>query len=139
MKIQLELDSNKVIKGYIYSFDGKYENVENVYDCNFSYNDIKKYQSILIDNGDGTFNIDNSKEMTSEGKAYFKKLNEDKQKYDEKQELKKYLNDTDYVVSKLQESKLVDSDDDYKAMYDKYKNILEKRKEARAKINELEK
>lgn len=52
--------------------------------------------------------------------------------------LKHYLSDTDYVISKLNELKLED-EAEYEAEKAKYSGILKKRKEARARINELEK
>ena len=51
--------------------------------------------------------------------------------------LKQYLSDTDYVISKLNELKLED-EAEYEAERAKYSEILKKRKEARARINELE-
>ena len=48
-----------------------------------------------------------------------------------------YLDSTDYVISKLSELKLEDEQEYEKAM-EEYKDVLAKRKEARAKINELE-
>ena len=51
--------------------------------------------------------------------------------------LKQYLSDTDYVISKLNELKLED-EAEYEAEKAKYSEILNKRKEARARINELE-
>ena len=53
-------------------------------------------------------------------------------------EYKQYLADTDYVISKLNEAKIED-DDLFNSLKEKYAEILTKRKEARAKINELEK
>ena len=63
-----------------------------------------------------------------------------KKAYDEENEvqsLKEYLMKTDYVVSKLNELRLED-DIEYQEALVKYKDVLTKRKEARAKINELE-
>ena len=51
--------------------------------------------------------------------------------------LKQYLSDTDYVVAKLNELKLED-EAEYEAERAKYSDVLKKRKEARARINELE-
>lgn len=51
--------------------------------------------------------------------------------------LKQYLSDTDYVVAKLNELKLED-EAEYEAERAKYSDVLNKRKEARARINELE-
>ena len=51
--------------------------------------------------------------------------------------LKRYLSDTDYVISKLNELKLED-EAEYEAEKIKYADILKKRKEARVKINELQ-
>lgn len=51
--------------------------------------------------------------------------------------LKRYLAETDYVVTKLNELKLVDTSA-YKVELKRYKDVLDKRKEARAKINKEE-
>ena len=53
-------------------------------------------------------------------------------------ELQKYLTDTDYIITKLNEAKLED-DAEFEAMKDQYLEQLAKRKEARSKINELQK
>ena len=58
-------------------------------------------------------------------------------KANEKATLKQYLSDTDYVISKLNELKLED-EAEYEAEKAKYYDVLRKRKEARARINELE-
>lgn len=50
---------------------------------------------------------------------------------------KKYLSSTDYVIAKLNELKLED-DGEFKKAKIEYKDIFAKRKEARAKINQLE-
>lgn len=52
-------------------------------------------------------------------------------------EFRQYLNDTDYVITKLNEAKIED-EDLFNSLKEKYAEILTKRKEARAKINELE-
>lgn len=50
---------------------------------------------------------------------------------------RQYLNDTDYVISKLNEAKLED-ETLFNSLKEEYAEVLTKRKEARAKINELE-
>ena len=50
---------------------------------------------------------------------------------------KQYLNDTDYVILKLNEAKLED-ENLFNSLKEEYAEVLIKRKEARAKINELE-
>lgn len=52
-------------------------------------------------------------------------------------DLKRYLDNTDYVIAKLNEAKIEDEElfDELKV---KYAEILTKRKQARARINELE-
>ena len=50
---------------------------------------------------------------------------------------KNYLSSTDYVIAKLNELKLED-DGEYEKAKEEYKDILAKRKETRAKINQLE-
>ena len=65
---------------------------------------------------------------------------ERKKKFENNQEiatLKSYLDSTDYVIAKLNELKLEDEVEFEKAK-EEYKDILDKRKEARNKINELE-
>ena len=52
-------------------------------------------------------------------------------------ELKQYLAETDYVITKLNEAKLED-EEEFNSLKLQYANILEKRKETRTKINELE-
>ena len=52
-------------------------------------------------------------------------------------EYRQYLNDTDYVITKLNEAKIED-EELFNSLKEKYAEILTKRKEARAKINELE-
>ena len=52
-------------------------------------------------------------------------------------ELKRYLSDTDYVITKLNEAKIED-EDLFNSLKTEYTDILAKRKETRARINELE-
>ena len=58
-------------------------------------------------------------------------------KRNEINEYKQYLAQTDYVISKLNEAKIED-ETLFESLKIKYADILNKRKEARAKINELE-
>lgn len=51
-------------------------------------------------------------------------------------ELEGYLSETDYVISKLNELKLED-DESYESERERYSEVLLKRKEARARLNEL--
>ena len=65
---------------------------------------------------------------------------ETKKEFENNQEietLKSYLDSTDYVIAKLNELKLEDEAEFAKAKIE-YKDILAKRKEVRAKINQLE-
>lgn len=59
------------------------------------------------------------------------------QKEWEIKKLKKYLSDTDYVITKLNEAKIED-DELFNSLKNEYSDILAKRKEARVRINELE-
>ena len=52
-------------------------------------------------------------------------------------EYRQYLNNTDYVITKLNEAKIED-EELFNSLKEKYAEVLTKRKEARAKINELE-
>lgn len=58
-------------------------------------------------------------------------------KEQEIEELKTYLNDTDYVISKLNEAKLLD-EEEFNKLKVEYNEVLKKRKEARIKINNEE-
>lgn len=58
-------------------------------------------------------------------------------RYNKINEYQQYLNDTDYVITKLNEAKIED-EELFNSLKEKYAEILVKRKEARAKINELE-
>ena len=49
---------------------------------------------------------------------------------------KQYLNDTDYVITKLNEAKIED-EDYFNSLKEEYAEVLIKRKEVCAKINEL--
>ena len=59
------------------------------------------------------------------------------QKEWEIKKLKRYLNDTDYIITKLNEAKIED-ENLFNSLKTEYSNILTKRKEARVRINELE-
>ena len=59
------------------------------------------------------------------------------QKEWEIKKLKRYLSDTDYVITKLNEAKIED-EELFNSLKNEYSDILAKRKEARARINELE-
>lgn len=59
------------------------------------------------------------------------------QKEWEIKKLKRYLSDTDYVITKLNEAKIED-EELFNSLKTKYADILAKRKEARVRINELE-
>ena len=59
------------------------------------------------------------------------------QKEWEIKKLKRYLSDTDYVITKLNEAKIED-EELFNSLKTEYSDILTKRKEARARINELE-
>lgn len=82
---------------------------------------IKDGKPVLIDDEQ----VINTEEYKAEVKA------------NETATLKQYLSDTDYVISKLNELKLED-EAEYEAEKAKYSDVLNKRKEARARINELE-
>lgn len=60
------------------------------------------------------------------------------QKEWEIKKLKRYLNDTDYVITKLNEAKIED-EELFNSLKIEYNEVLTKRKEARIRINELEK
>ena len=59
------------------------------------------------------------------------------QKEWEIKKLKRYLSNTDYVITKLNEAKIED-EELFNSLKTEYSDILTKRKEARVRINELE-
>lgn len=59
------------------------------------------------------------------------------QKEWEIKKLKRYLSDTDYIITKLNEAKIED-EELFNSLKVEYADILAKRKEARNRINELE-
>ena len=74
--------------------------------------------------GERMFEVVKTAEPTKEEQAQF-----------EIAELKKYLADTDYIANKLIEA--VD-DSELNDLKEKYADVLKQRREARARINELE-
>ena len=54
-------------------------------------------------------------------------------------EQKRYLNESDYIVTKLNEISVTGTEEEIAEMKEKYKEDLEKRKDARKIINEAEK
>lgn len=133
MKILLLLDENKdTIKDYAYiqgeenytCCDEKLKNGYEVYDIDLDINDF-----LNTSNGE-LYETSLSAILNSK-----KCISNKNQK--EIEELKQYLNETDYVITKLNELKLED-EDEYEKAKTEYAEILTKRKEARKKINELE-
>lgn len=53
-------------------------------------------------------------------------------------DLKEYLTNTDFIVSKINEASVIDDTEEVANLKEKYADDLVKRKEARARINELE-
>ena len=103
--------------------------------CNEKYDDtFEEMDDNLFEEGyNGCFFLKTYK-TTSE---YLTK----KKAYDEENEiqsLKEYLMKTDYVISKLNELRLED-ETTYQNERIKYQDVLTKRKEARARINALQK
>lgn len=104
----------------------------------FSSNPEDGYEEMdddLFDTGfDGCFYL---KGFLENPDAEYLARKTEREKYDEIMNLKNYLASTDYVISKLNELKLED-DEEYEKTKADYAEVLVKRKEARAKINELE-
>lgn len=101
----------------------------------FKQDEYDKYYAELQDgyeiqevepvNGERMFEVVKTAEPTKEEQAQF-----------EIAELKQYLADTDYIANKLIEA--VD-DSELNDLKEKYADVLKQRREARARINELEK
>lgn len=81
---------------------------------------------------DGKLLLEDDKEVMATNEYKMQIANEQIEKY------QKYLTDTDYIITKLNEAKLED-DAEFETMKAQYSEQLTKRKEARSKINELQK
>ena len=103
--------------------------------CNEKYDDtFEEMDDNLFEEGyNGCFFLKTY--MTTSDYIAKKKAYENEQ---EVQSLKEYLMKTDYVISKLNELKLED-ETTYQNERIKYQDVLTKRKEARARINALQK
>lgn len=130
-KVYYQKSTGFICQRYPYSYEPENENdfieisaeeAEPTYQCSYGKIwAIKDGKPVLID--------DEQVINTEEYKAEFKA--------NEIATLKQYLSDTDYVISKLNELKLED-EAEYEAEKAKYSDVLNKRKEARVRINELE-
>ncbi len=98
------------------------EEVDKTYSCPFG-------QAWAVKNGSLALVEDTDVTSSDEYKKFIKG--------NEIASLKAYLSETDYVISKLNELKLED-EDGYEEAKTQYSDVLRKRKEARARINELE-
>lgn len=81
---------------------------------------------------DGKLLLEDDEEVMATNEYKIQIANEQIEKY------QKYLTDTDYIITKLNEARLED-DTEFEAMKAQYSEQLTKRKEARSKINELQK
>lgn len=130
-KVYFQKSTGFICHRYPYSYEPENENdfieisaeeAELTYQCPYGKIwAVKDGKPVLIDDEQ----VINTEEYKAEVKA------------NEIATLKQYLSDTDYVISKLNELKLED-EAEYEAERAKYSDVLKKRKEARARINELE-
>jgi hypothetical protein len=130
-KVYFQKSTGFICHRYPYSYEPENENdfieisaeeAEPTYQCPYGKIwAVKDGKPVLIDDEQ----VINTEEYKAEVKA------------NEMATLKQYLSDTDYVISKLNELKLED-EAEYEAERAKYSDVLKKRKEARARINELE-
>lgn len=130
-KVYFQKSTGFICHRYPYSYEPENENdfieisaeeAEPTYQCPYGKIwAVKDGKPVLIDDEQ----VINTEEYKTEVKA------------NEIATLKQYLSDTDYVISKLNELKLED-EAEYEAERAKYSDVLKKRKEARARINELE-
>ena len=81
---------------------------------------------------DGKLLLEDDEEVTATNEYKIQIANEQIEKYQQ------YLTDTDYIITKLNEARLED-DAEFETMKAQYSEQLTKRKEARSKINELQK
>ena len=81
---------------------------------------------------DGKLLLEDDEEVMATNEYKMQVANEQIEKYQQ------YLTDTDYIITKLNEARLED-DTEFEAMKAQYSEQLAKRKEARSKINELQK
>lgn len=130
-KVYFQKSTGFICRRYPYSYEPENENdfieisaeeAELTYQCPYGKIwAVKDGKPVLIDDEQ----VINTEEYKAEVKA------------NEIATLKQYLSDTDYVISKLNELKLKD-EAEYEAERAKYSDVLKKRKEARVRINELE-
>lgn len=130
-KVYFQKSTGFICHRYPYSYEPENENdfieisaeeAELTYQCPYGKIwAVKDGKPVLIDDEQ----VINTEEYKAEVKA------------NEIATLKQYLSDTDYVISKLNELKLED-EVEYETERAKYSDVLKKRKEARARINELE-
>lgn len=130
-KVYFQKSTGFICRRYPYSYEPENENdfieisaeeAELTYQCPYGKIwAVKDGKPVLIDDEQ----VINTEEYKAEVKA------------NEIATLKQYLSDTDYVISKLNELKLED-EAEYEAERAKYSDVLKKRKEARVRINELE-
>jgi chromosome segregation ATPase len=119
---------------------------------------IEKYYAGIAQkcNESGEYTIDCFKDRYTVRKIdeiaqihYDAMTDEEKAEYDEKKrvekieaeisELKAYLSETDYAITKINEVMATGTDEELAEVKAEYAEVLTKRKEARARINELEK
>lgn len=80
---------------------------------------------------DGKLTLEDDEEVMKTNEYKMQNANEQIEEY------KRYLVNTDYIITKLNEARLED-DAEFEAMKAQYSEQLSKRKEARSKINELQ-
>lgn len=129
-RVYFQISTGFICHRYPYDYEPENENdfiemsaeeAEPTYQCPYGKIwAIKDGKPVLIDDEQ----VINTEEYKAEVKA------------NEIASLKQYLSDTDYVVAKLNELRL-DDEEEYEAEKAKYSDVLKKRKEARARINEL--
>lgn len=77
-------------------------------------------------------------EMSDEEKVAYDEEKRVRELEREKSELQSFLNNTDYVLAKISEAQLTGSDEEVASVKEEYAETLQKRKEARTRINEIE-
>ena len=115
----------------------KNEPITNSYNyCTEKYDDsfVKMDDNLFSQGFDGCFYLKSFLENPDE---FYLLRKQEQEIYDSTWELKKYLNETDYVISKLNELKLED-EEEYESEKEKYSEVLAKRKEARNSVREME-
>lgn len=112
----------------------KDENIDGLYAvCTEKFDEsfVKKSDSLFTKGFDGGMYL---KTFLNSPSDQYRERKTEWEKAEKVKEARKYLADTDYVVTKLSEAKLLD-ESEYERLLEEYAEVLAKRKECREEVN----